>query len=216
MNKMPVLNLQNVYNNFKYGWTLARLHCSILYLIVINWQLGVKMALLALSVIKSTKMGTKSMKKILFVLFVIPSFVGFAQNSDYSINSYLDEGMKAPNTHYIGEAWLNGLVRADENINYNITKATFRANSTLDWHKHSSPQVLIIVEGEGYYQERGKEPIVMKLGDVIKCDLDTEHWHSSSRDHDVTYLAIYSGGTTWTEVLSQAYYDSVAEKLRGQ
>ena len=156
------------------------------------------------------------MKKILFFLFTIYSYLGFTQNSDYSINSYLIEGTKAPNTHYIGEAWLNSLLQVDEDINYNITKATFRANSTLDWHKHATPQVLIIVEGEGYYQERGKAPIRMKVGDVIKCDKETEHWHTSSKDRDVTYLAIYGGTqpTTWTEVLSQEYYDSVAQKLK--
>jgi quercetin dioxygenase-like cupin family protein len=156
------------------------------------------------------------MKKIIFFLFTISSSVVFAQNSDYSINSYLVEGTKAPNTHYIGEAWLNSLLHADEEINYNITKATFRANSTLDWHKHSTPQVLIIVEGEGYYQERGKEPIRMKVGDVIKCEKEIEHWHSSSKESDVIYLALYGGKqpTTWTEVLSQEYYDGVAQKLK--
>jgi hypothetical protein len=32
----------------------------------------------------------------------------------------------------------------------------------------------------------------------------------------VTYLALYGGGqpTTWTEVLTQEYYDEVAEKLK--
>ena len=157
------------------------------------------------------------MKKILFFLFTIFSFIVFAQNSEYSISSYLIEGTKAPNTHYLGEAWLNSLLHADKDLNYNITKATFRANSTLDWHKHSTPQVLIIVEGEGYYQERGKDPIRMKAGDVIKCNKETEHWHTSSKEIDVTYLAIYGGNqpTAWTEVLSHEYYDNVANKLKG-
>ena len=94
-------------------------------------------------------------------------------------------------------------------MGYNITKATFKANSTLDWHKHSSAQVLIIVDGEAYYQERGKEPVILKTGDVIKCEKDIEHWHSSTKFNDVTYLALYGGGqpTTWTEVVTQEYYD---------
>ena len=117
---------------------------------------------------------------------------------------------------YIGEAWLNGLLEADGEVNYNITKATFKANSTLDWHKHSSAQVLIYVDGEGYYQERGEEPVILKAGDIIKCEKDTEHWHSSTKESDVTYLALYGceQPTTWTEVLTQEYYDSVAEKLK--
>ena len=156
------------------------------------------------------------MKNLTVTIFVLLPLLNYAQNSDYSITSYLDEGTKAPNTHYIGEAWLNRLLSADEDLSYNITKATFKANSTLDWHKHSSPQVLIVVEGEGYYQERGKDPIRMKTGDVIKCNKETEHWHSSSKERDVTYLALYGGTqpTTWTEVLSQEDYDSVAEKLK--
>ncbi len=154
------------------------------------------------------------MKKYTSILFMLlPLFIN-AQNSEYNLNSYLDEGVKAPNTHYIGEAWLNGLLRADENLNCNITKATFRANSTLDWHKHTSPQVIIIVKGEGYYQEKGKEPLILKVGDVLKCDQDIEHWHSSTKENDVTYLAIYSGETIWTEVLSQENYDNVAEEVK--
>lgn len=156
------------------------------------------------------------MKRIVFLLSPLSSILVHAQDSEYSITSYKEEGTKAPNTHYIGEAWLNGLLRADGDLTYNITKATFRANSTLDWHKHESPQVIIVVEGVGYYQERGKEPILMKEGDVIKCDKETEHWHTSSKESDVTYLAIYGGTqpTTWTEVLTQEDYDKVAQKLK--
>ncbi|MFH4969507.1 hypothetical protein V8G61_14970 [Gaetbulibacter sp. M240] len=55
----------------------------------------------------------------------------------------------------------------------------------------------------------------MKAGDVITCDKETEHWHASFKENDVTYLALYGGTepTTWTEVLSLECYDSVAEKL---
>ena len=156
------------------------------------------------------------MKNLITVLlFIIPICV-FAQEESYSVSSYLEEGTKAPNTHYLGEAWLNGLLEVEGDLNFHITKATFKANSTLDWHEHASTQVLIYVEGEGYYQERGKAPVILKAGDVIKCKKETEHWHSSTKDSDVTYLAVYGGEqpTTWTEVLTQEYYDKVAEKLK--
>ncbi len=155
------------------------------------------------------------MKKIIYiVLFSIP-FIGLSQ-TDYNVTSYQNQGNRAPNTHYIGDAWLNGLLRADEELPYGITKATFRANSTLDWHFHTSVQVLIVVDGEGYYQEKGKDPIRMKTGDVIRCEKETEHWHASSKEKEVTYLALYGGThpTTWTEVLTQEYYDQVANNLK--
>jgi quercetin dioxygenase-like cupin family protein len=154
------------------------------------------------------------MKHFIFFLFAGLPLTLFSQ-SQYNIKSYQDEGNRAPNTHYIGDAYLNRLLDSDGELPYNITKATFKANSTLDWHYHASTQVLIVVEGEGYYQERGKDPILMKTGDVIRCPRQTEHWHSSSKDSDVTYLALYGGTTptTWTEVVTQEYYDEVASKL---
>ncbi|MFY0654917.1 MAG: cupin domain-containing protein [Cyclobacteriaceae bacterium] len=156
------------------------------------------------------------MKISIFFLFLITSVSGFSQNSEYNVSSFLTEGTRAPNTHYIGDAWLNPIIHDDQELGYNITKATFRANSTLDWHKHSSAQILIIVDGEAYYQERGNEPIILKKGDIIKCEKDIEHWHSSTKISDVTYLALYGGGqpTTWTEVVTQEYYDEVAETLK--
>lgn len=156
------------------------------------------------------------MKKLLLVVTVTLPLLAFGQEEAYSISSYEEEGFLAPNTHYLGEAWLNFLIRDDASLGYNITKATFKANSTLDWHKHTSPQVLIIVSGTGYYQERGKKPILVKTGDVIKCSQDMEHWHASSKTEDVTYLAIYSGETQWTEVLSREAYDEVADALKAK
>lgn len=162
------------------------------------------------------KLPTKNkMKNSIITLFILTSFLGFSQDSNYKVSSYHTEGTKAPNTHYIGEAWLNAIIHDDPELGYNITKATFKANSTLDWHKHGSTQVLIVVDGEAYYQEKGKEPVILRKGDVIKCENDTEHWHASTKTSDVTYLALYGGGqpTTWTEVVTQEYYDEVAKKL---
>ena len=153
------------------------------------------------------------MKSITLLAFTLFSMSIFAQTNEYEMSSYLLEGFKAPNTNYLGEAWLNPLIRSDESLSYNITKATFKANSTLNWHKHTYQQVLILVSGKGYYQEKGKQPIVIKEGDVIRCSANTEHWHASSKEQDVTYLAIYKGETEWTDVLTQEAYDQVAELL---
>jgi len=153
------------------------------------------------------------MKSITLLAFTLFSMSIFAQTNEYDVSSYLSEGFKAPNTNYLGEALLNPLIRADESLSYNITKATFKANSTLNWHKHTDQQVLILVSGKGYYQEKGKQPIVIKEGDVIRCSANTEHWHASSKEQDVTYLAIYKGETEWTDVLTQEAYDQVAGLL---
>lgn len=149
------------------------------------------------------------------ILCLVPLFL-VAQQIDGDRKSFLDEGIKAPNIHHIGDAWLNFLIEADSSFNKNITQATFSANSTLDWHKHSTDQVIIVLDGKGYYQERGHDPILMKKGDVIKCSKETEHWHTSSKNSAVSYLAIYGPQPTiWTEKLTQEYYDEIAKILEG-
>ena len=156
------------------------------------------------------------MKNLIIALLFIGPLFASAQTGEYNVSSFHEEGFKAPNAHYIGEAWLNGVLEAEGDLNFHITKAHFKANSTLDWHKHATTQILIYVEGEGYYQERGKDPVILKAGDVIKCEKDIEHWHASTEESDVTYLALYGGEipTTWTEVLTREYYVSVAKKLK--
>lgn len=57
----------------------------------------------------------------------------------------------------------------------------------------------------------------MRKGDVIKCEKETEHWHRSSAQSLVSYIAIYGNEpTVWTKKLSREYYHAVAEKLRGK
>lgn len=156
------------------------------------------------------------MKNLLTILAVLfPLFIN-AQTPEYQLSSYLDEGIKVPNTHHLGEAWLNFLLKAeDDDLDYNITQASFSPGSTLDWHKHTTAQVLIVVDGEGYYQERGKEPVVIKKGDVLKCEKDVEHWHTSSVENMISYIAIYGNEPTiWTEKLTREYYEEVANELK--
>ena len=149
------------------------------------------------------------MKRLIVSLLLFVT-VSFAQDSEYNISSFLNVGEKAQNIHHIGDAWLNFLSKADKDYNYNVVMATFSPNSTLDWHKHSTGQVLIVVEGEGYYQERGKDVIVLKKGDVIKSAKGVEHWHSSTPNSKVSYIAIYENEPTiWTEKLTKKYYDNI-------
>lgn len=121
--------------------------------------------------------------------------------------SSFPKGTKAPNTHHTGEAWLNRLSTEDSIFKYNLVTATFAADSKLDWHKHPDGQQLLILEGEGYYQERGKSLQTIKKGDVIKSLPGVEHWHSSTPNSSCTYLAIYGGAPTqWLEKLTDSVY----------
>ena len=99
------------------------------------------------------------MKNFFIALITLFSLSAYSQAKDYELSSYLEEGFKAPNTNYLGEAWLNPLIRSDESISYNLTKATFKANSTLNWHKHYDEQVLIVLAGKVITKKKANSPL---------------------------------------------------------
>jgi len=47
--------------------------------------------------------------------------------------------------------------------------ATYDAGAKRDWHSHPGGQVLLITEGTGDYQERGKPARIVHKGDVINA-----------------------------------------------
>ena len=58
--------------------------------------------------------------------------------------------------NHTGNIWLKELVVGDDTFDPSIAVATYDAGAKLDWHIHPGGQVLLITEGTGYYQERGK------------------------------------------------------------
>lgn len=124
--------------------------------------------------------------------------------------SILPKGEKAPNVHHTGDVWLNHVSDADSTFNYNVTLATFAPGAKLDWHMHPGGQQLIITEGTGYYQERGKPVQVVSKGDVVKCLPGVEHWHAATPDRSVAYLAITANQPTeWLEEVTEEVYNSI-------
>jgi quercetin dioxygenase-like cupin family protein len=114
-----------------------------------------------------------------------------------------------------GNNTLVELYKADSIFTFNIAVAKFPAGKKLDWHYHPGGQILIITEGVGYYQERGKPKRIVHKGEVIKCLPGVEHWHGSSVEAGVTYLATspaQKGATVWLQKVTDEEYNSKANK----
>jgi quercetin dioxygenase-like cupin family protein len=150
------------------------------------------------------------MKKLILVSCLLLAAAGplMAASTDL-----FPKGEKAANVHHTGDVWLSELAQADDTFNYNISYATFAAGAKLNWHSHPGGQILLITEGVGYYQERGKPVQLAKKGDVIKCPADAEHWHAATPDSSFAYIATTmnhpKGRTLWLESVTDSYYLSI-------
>lgn len=124
--------------------------------------------------------------------------------------STFPKGDKAPNVHHSGDVWLYHVSDANKTFPYSITQAVFAKGAKLDWHLHPAGQQLLITEGVGFYQERGKQVQTVKKGDVVKCEPGVEHWHAATPTTDVTYLAITGNEPTkWLEPVKQEEFNSI-------
>ena len=125
--------------------------------------------------------------------------------------SIFPKGEKSPNVHHVGNVWLKELNHADSVFTFGISVATFDLGARLDWHVHPGGQILLITEGIGYYQEKGKGRETVRKGDVIKCLPGVEHWHGATPTSSFTYIAnspTQRGGTKWLQRVTDEEYNS--------
>src|SRR5207247_9497940 len=114
--------------------------------------------------------------------------------------------------NHTGTIWLKELNEPDSNFNYSIAVATYAPGAKLDWHIHPAGQVLLITEGTGYYEEKGKPIQIVHKADVIKCLHGVEHWHGASPESGFAYIATtptQKGQTVWLKKVNDDAYHRV-------
>lgn len=123
------------------------------------------------------------------------------------------QGDKAPADYFIGNAWIKMLIPNDQIFNTQIGNVVFEPGARNNWHTHPGGQILIITDGVGYYQEKGKPAQVIRKGDVVTIAPDVVHWHGAAANSSMTHLAIntntHRGVVTWLEPVTDDQYRSV-------
>ena len=129
-------------------------------------------------------------------------------------------GMGEPNTAYakyfIGNSYLKPLTKPGESV-VSIANVTFEPKCRNNWHIHKSTsgggQILVCVEGEGYYQEEGKPAQKLHPGDVVVIPANVKHWHGATADSWFSHLAVEVPGENtsneWLEPVSDEEYQKL-------
>lgn len=122
-------------------------------------------------------------------------------------------GDKVTNDNFIGTVWLNYLVETDSVHNVNMGAVTFEPGARTNWHSHKGGQILLVTEGKGLYQEKGKPVEIIEKGDVVKCSPDVEHWHGATPTDAMTHIAIGTntniGGAVWSKPVTDEEYNAI-------
>ncbi|MBL0743704.1 cupin domain-containing protein [Chryseolinea sp. Jin1] len=122
------------------------------------------------------------------------------------------KGDPAPADYFTGNAWVHPLVPNDATFNVVVGNVVFERGARNNWHFHPGGQILIVTEGVGYYQERGKPIEIIKKGDVIRIPPNLEHWHGASAESGMTHIAMSTntqlGVVTWLDRVTDKEYNS--------
>ena len=128
-------------------------------------------------------------------------------------------GMGEPNVSYakyfIGQSYLKPLTDPKETVF--IANVTFEPGCRNNWHIHHADkgggQLLICVDGEGWYQEEGTPAQSLKPGDVVTIPPEVKHWHGAKKDCWFSHLAVEVPGENtsneWGEPVTDQEYQQL-------
>ncbi len=127
-------------------------------------------------------------------------------------------GLGEPNTAYakyfIGSSYLKPLAKTD---NIFMANVTFEPKCRNNWHIHHATkdggQILICIDGEGFYQEENKPVRKLKAGDIVTIPANVKHWHGATPNSWFSHIAIEVPGentkTEWCEEVSDNEYNNL-------
>ena len=127
-------------------------------------------------------------------------------------------GMGEPNVnfakYFIGNSYLKQLAKTENGIGF--ANVTFEPRCRNNWHIHKAEkgggQVLICVEGEGWYQEEGKPAQSLKVGDIVVIPANVKHWHGAKNcwfSHIAVEIPGENASNEWLEPVTDEEYDKL-------
>lgn len=128
-------------------------------------------------------------------------------------------GLGEPNTAYakyfVGNSYLNPLTSPKETVF--MANVTFEPGCRNNWHIHQATkgggQILLCVDGIGWYQEWGKEARKLFPGDVVTIPVGVKHWHGAAKDSWFSHIAVEVPGENtsneWLEAVSEEQYEAL-------
>lgn len=115
--------------------------------------------------------------------------------------------------YFIGQSYLAPISTSQVGI-YNVT---FEPGCRNNWHIHHAKngggQILICVNGQGYYQEWGKPAQKLNPGDVVNIPVGVKHWHGATPNSWFSHLAVEVPGEETSNQWLEAVEDSIYKNL---
>jgi quercetin dioxygenase-like cupin family protein len=108
---------------------------------------------------------------------------------------------------FLGHATVQRLAHDETAVPVGVYRVRFSDGARTNWHTHSGPQWLFIVEGRVRVQAAGGDAQDLDAGDAVVVAPGERHWHGAVPGSDGTHIAVnVNVTTTWMEPVNDQDY----------
>lgn len=134
------------------------------------------------------------MNKFILTTLCLFSIINFSQAQDTtqilrrSENKAIlfGKGKEVKHGKFVGKVYYEVIATEGSQV----SNVTFEPGARTNWHMHPDGQILLITEGVGYYQEKGKPIQIIRKGDIVKIAPKVWHWHGASAHKAMSHIAL--------------------------
>jgi quercetin dioxygenase-like cupin family protein len=113
----------------------------------------------------------------------------------------------ADSNSFVGAAMAGRLAQSPDGVPVTVYRVEFDLGARTNWHAHSGPQWLLVLEGRVRIQKWGERPEEAGPGDAIVIAPREKHWHGAAPGARGVHIAVNVNATTeWMEQVSDEDY----------
>ena len=120
-----------------------------------------------------------------------------------------------PAEWFTGSVFIDQVATPSDSFRVNASNVRFTPGARTAWHTHPNGQTIVVTEGVGLVQARGRSVEVVRPGDRVFFEPGEEHWHGAAPARFMSHLSLVevdADGTsaTWGAHVTDDEYGSAS------
>ena len=99
-----------------------------------------------------------------------------------------------------------GQTSIQQTTGMNMSRIRFEAGARTYWHTHTAPQILLIEDGKGRWQEMGDVIKDIPANTPVLTKPNLLHWHGAAPDSHAVQFSVYAGNLEWGAAVTDDEY----------
>ena len=138
-------------------------------------------------------------------LLALTNSTGAVEMKKAPIDTIFPQGEPNPyGKFFTGQTYLSRLSAKDDVFNAPLANVTFEPGA------RTNCQILLVLSGEGRYQEKGGKLNILHRGDIVRIAPNIEHWHGAAPDSWFTHISLETNvpnnSTEWLNPVTDKEY----------